>query len=352
MKSNTKKLLREKIIHWRWILVVLVIALIATIILSSTIGTGNISLTLGTKMIISEIPILNNFLSQSFSESTKTIFLDFRLPRIIVGILVGSALSVAGVTIQGIFRNPMAEPYTVGVSAGASLGAVTAISYGLGFLGVLTLPLMSFIFSMVSIFIVYNIAKVNGKLPVGILLLAGITMSFFLSSITQFLEYTAGEQLHNMVFWIMGGLWNRSWTHVQIVLPPVILGSIGIYYYSRGLNTILLGEESSHQLGIEVEKMKKILIVLASLITAAAVSVSGIIGFVGLIIPHTMRILVGADHRILIPSSALAGGVFLVWADNIARTIITPEELPVGIITAIAGAPFFVYLLKKRKYSF
>lgn len=346
------ELFQKKMIHWRWIIIGLAMGLIATIMLSPTIGVASISPTLGMKVMLSKIPILNNFISHSFSDSTRTIILNFRLPRIIVGVFVGAALSIAGVTVQGIFRNPMAEPYTIGVSAGAALGAVAAISLGFGFFGVLTLPLTSFIFSMLSIFLVYNIAKVGGKLPVSTLLLAGIAVSLFLSAITRILMYTAGEELHNIVFWLMGGLWNRTWTHVQISAPPIILGSLGIFYFSRGLNTILLGEESAHHLGIKVEQMKKILIVLASLITAVAVSVSGIIVFVGLVIPHTMRILIGADHRILLPSSALAGGIFMVWADNVARTILSPEELPVGIITALAGAPFFIYLLKKRKYSF
>lgn len=346
------EIMRQKLVHWRWIVITLVVGLVITIFLTSAIGPADISPLVVAKIILSKIPVLNSLISQSFSESSVTIVLSVRLPRIMVGVFVGIALGVAGTTVQGIFRNPMAEPYTVGVSSGAALGAVVVIFYDLGFFGMFTIPLLSFVTAMGTIFLVYNVAKVNGKVPVGILLLSGIAVSLFLQAVVSIFMYSAGEELHQMIFWLMGGLWNRSWVHVQMIIPPIILGSLVIYTFSRGLDAMLLGEEPAQHLGIEVERVKKILLVLAALITASAVAVSGIIGFVGLIIPHIMRILVGPEHRILFPAAALGGGIFLVWADAIARTLPAAGQLPVGIVTALAGAPFFIYLLRRKKYSY
>ncbi|KXB01832.1 hypothetical protein AKJ41_00155 [candidate division MSBL1 archaeon SCGC-AAA259O05] len=330
---------------------ILILGLCGTVIASTAIGSAEISPFLSAKVLLNQIPLAGKLFSET-PGPVKSIILQVRLPRVITGALVGASLGVAGTTIQGIFRNPMAEPYTVGVSAGASLGAVSSIALGLSFFGMYTIPFMSFLFGLGAILLVYNVAKVKGRLPIGVLLLAGIAVSLFLSSIVRMLMYTAGEELHGMVFWVMGGLWARNWTHVFMILPFISVGSGVIYYYSRGLNAMLLGEEQAQQLGHNVEKMKKILLILSALITSAAVSVSGIIGFVGLIIPHIMRILIGSDHRILIPASALGGGIFLVWADAVSRAMLAPIDLPVGIITAMAGGPFFIYLLRREKYSF
>lgn len=351
-KEDTLGIWRQRLVHWRWIIIVLLLVLCLTVVVSATIGSANISPILSAKVLLNRIPLINLLISKTSSEVIESIVLQVRLPRIILGLLVGASLGIAGATVQGIFRNPMAEPYTVGVSAGAALGAVSAIAFGLKSFGIYTIPVMSFAFGLGAIFLVYHIAKVDGRLPVGILLLAGIAVSLFLSSIVSLLMYTAGEKLHGIVFWTMGGLWARNWTHVKMVAPFIVIGTTIIYYYSRGLNAVLLGEEPAKQLGIDVERMKKVLLIISALITSAAVSVSGIIGFVGLIVPHTMRILVGADHRILFPASGLGGGIFLVWADTAARTILAPIELPVGIVTAMAGAPFFIYLLRRKKYSF
>ena len=322
-----------------------------TIVLSATLGPAQISPLVVLKILISRLPLVNGLVAPSWSIAEDTIVFQIRLPRVLLGILVGAALSVAGATMQGLFKNPMADPYIIGISAGAALGATSAMVFGLNIAGMYTIPLMAFIFAVGAIFLVYNIASVGGKLPVGTLLLAGIAVSLFLSAITSFMMYISGEKLHGIVFWLMGGLWGRSWDHVWMVLPWVCVGTGVIYIFARDLNVMLLGEEPAQHLGIGVEKLKKIMMVSASLVTASAVAVSGIIGFVGLIIPHIVRILVGPDHRILLPTSALVGGIFLVWADTLARTIIAPTEIPVGIITALFGAPFFIYLLRRRKRS-
>ncbi|MDI6902228.1 MAG: iron chelate uptake ABC transporter family permease subunit [Methanocellales archaeon] len=341
----------EKILHWRLIVTYLIVVLGLTIIITATLGPAHISPLVVLKMLASRLPLVDRLVTPSWSVAEDTIIFQIRLPRIILGVFVGAALGVAGATMQGLFKNPMADPYIIGISSGAALGATFAIAFGLNLLGIHTIPLMAFIFAVGAIFLVYNIASVGGKLPVGTLLLAGIAVSLFLSAITSFMMYISGEKLHGIVFWLMGGLWARSWDHVWMAVPWICLGSAIIYIFARDLNVMLLGEEPAQHLGIEVEILKKIMMVSASLIAAAAVAVSGIIGFVGLIIPHIMRILVGPDHRILLPGSALVGGIFLVWADTLARTIIAPTELPVGIITALFGGPFFIYLLRKRKRS-
>jgi len=339
----------KKIFHWKLIITYLTVILGLTIVLTTTLGAAHISPFVVLKILITRLPLINNLIIPSWSIGEATIILEIRLPRIILGVLVGAALGVAGTTMQGLFKNPMADPYIIGISSGAALGAISTIVFGLSIFGMYTIPLMAFMGAAAAIFLVYNIASVRGKLPVSTLLLAGIAMTLFLSAIISLLMYTAGEKLHGIVFWLMGGLWGRNWNHVMMAFPFILLGTTVIYIFARDLNVMLLGEEPAQHLGIEVETLKKIMILSTSLITAAAVSVSGIIGFVGLIIPHVMRILVGPDHRILLPSSALVGGIFLVWTDTLARTIIAPTEIPVGIITALFGAPFFIYLLRTRK---
>ncbi len=297
--------------------------------------------------IITGIVNGNELNELSLSTHERIIF-QLRLPRVLLGLLVGAALSVSGVVMQGLFKNPMADPYIIGISSGAGLGAtICIVSSGIAAFGYAR-PLMAFMGAIAAIFLVYNIARVGGKVPVDTLLLSGIAVSYFLSAITSFLMYMS-DNLHQIIFWLMGGLDGIMWIHVKILFPIIFFGILTIYFFSRDMNVMLLGEESAQHLGIEVEQFKRLMMVLASMITAAAVSVSGLIGFVGLMIPHIMRLLFGPDHRILIPSSALAGGIFLVWTDTLARTILAPTELPVGILTAFFGAPFFIYLLKSRK---
>jgi len=210
-------------------------------------------------------------------------------------------------------------------------------------------PLFAFAGALLAMLFVYSLAKIGGRVPVVTLLLAGVVVSSFLSSVISMLMVLAGENMHGIFFWLSGGLIMRSWQHMWFVLPYLVPGALLLYAFARELNILLLGEEASLHLGVSVEATKKILLITASLITAAAVSVSGMIGFVGLIVPHAVRIVTGPDHRTLLPVSALVGAVFLIWADVIARTVMSPQEIPVGIITAFVGAPFFIYLLRKKK---
>jgi iron complex transport system permease protein len=277
------------------------------------------------------------------------IILSVRLPRILLAGLVGAALAVAGCSFQALLRNPLADPYILGVSSGSALGAVSAILAGLSTAS-FGMPLASFSGAIVTVMLVFHVGRVGRGLHTNTLLLAGVIISAFFSAIIMFLISVAqNDDLSKIVFWLMGDFSFSNYRFILIILPYV-LGGIGVLYsYARGFNLMVMGEETAIQLGIDVERLKKVAYVFASLITAAAVSVCGLIGFVGLIIPHAVRILFGPDHRLLIPASALVGASFLICSDTIARTIAAPTELPVGAVTATFGAPFFIYLLKRRR---
>ncbi|MCP1714683.1 iron complex transport system permease protein [Methanocalculus alkaliphilus] len=266
---------------------------------------------------------------------------EIRLPRVIAAVLVGAALATAGTAMQGLFRNPMADPYIIGTSAGGSLGAAISIV----FLAGLGLPVFAFIGAIGATFLVYMIARRGGKVPVETLLLTGVALSMFLSAMLSFLMYTAGKSLHQIIFWLMGGFWTVSWSqvHVGLLIP---IGCVAIYIFARDINIISLGEEEAMHLGVNVEQLKVILLFISSLLAGIAVSIAGAIGFIGLITPHIMRNIVGPDHRVLLPAAILAGSILLLWADTFARTF--GNEMPVGIITSFFGAPFFMYLLRRR----
>lgn len=277
----------------------------------------------------------------------QQIVMGIRLPRILLAAVVGFALAAAGTIMQGIFRNPMADPSIIGVSSGAAVGAVGFIVVGASLPFGLGLRAAAFAGALVAAFGVYLIATEGGRTPVATLLLAGVAVQTFLGAVVSFLLLNAGESIRRALFWLMGHLkgaaWPEVWSSLALVAVPFAL----LLVYARDLNVMLLGEEDAQSLGIEVERTKRILLALASLATAAGVAVAGIIGFVGLIVPHVMRLLVGPDHRILLPTSALAGASFLVATDTLARS--GSAEVPVGIVTAALGAPFFLYLLRKRE---
>jgi len=316
------------------------------------IGIANIPATTTASILLSKIPIISNMFYHSWSSNYEAIIMDVRLPRVLLSAMVGAALAVAGAGMQGLFRNPMASPYILGISSGAAFGASLAIVLNLTIWGEYTLSLMAFIFAISTIFLVYSIASKKGRTPIHTVLLVGIAVSLFFSALVSFMIYISGEELRAIVFWIMGGLWASTWGDLAITLPLILVGVVMILLFSRDLNVMLSGEEQALSLGISVSQVTKIVLIFASLITAAAVSVSGCIGFVGLIVPHIMRNLVGPDYRILLPSSCLGGAILLVLTDTIARTIAEPVELPVGIITGLLGAPFFIYLLRTKTKIF
>ena len=345
--------------RWKLIVTLLIVALIVTIIVSLNVGYaqipfGNILTILG-----KQIPFLNGFVDSSAVLPSQTaIILQIRLPRIIAGVVVGAALAASGVVYQGVFRNPMADSYVLGVSAGAAVGASVSILFGAGFsvFGLRFVQVAAFIGALFAMFLVYNISRVGSRVPVTTLLLCGIAVNFFLYSIVALLEVIAGDELHAIVFWLIGGFSNVLWSDIWAVIPFVIIGIAISFFYARSLNLLAMGEETAQHLGLNVERVKQILLVLASMVTAAAVSLSGLIGFVGLMVPHVTRLLVGPDHRILFPASTVIGAIFLVVCDALARVVATPFastlELPVGIITMLFGAPFFIILFRKKKASY
>lgn len=321
-----------------YICLVLSLLLIITALISLSLGPAKIPL----------VDILSWCIrSRPVDETTLMILYKIRLPRISLAGLVGFTLSLGGVVFQALLRNPLAEPFVLGISSGAAVGAITGIILGLGFnLGV---PLLSFISALLTIFLVMGISSRQGGLESSTLLLTGVIINaFFTAAIMFFITTTSDSRLHSMLFWLYGDLSQTRYIQLSICLPLVLIISGIIYFFSRHLNLMVGGEESALQMGVEVESLKWISFLGISLITGVVVSFSGIIGFVGLIVPHLMRMLFGPDHRLLIPASALGGAIFLIAADTLARTILSPNELPVGVVTAFLGAPFFIYLLKQR----
>ena len=337
---------------WALTIAVLVLLLILAAVISAAVGPADIAAADIAQMLLYELLGMEEELDR-WPLSHRMIVFQVRLPRIILAVIVGGGLAMAGATYQGLLQNSMADPYIIGVSAGASLGATIAILLRTRYinLGLSFVTLLAFLGAVLTIFLVYNIARVGGRVPIGTLLLAGVAVSSFFSALVSFLMVVANQSMPEIVYWMMGSLSGRSWNHVKASLPYLALGGLVVLFYSRELNILLVGEETAQNLGVNVEQVKAVLLIAGSLMAAAAVSVSGVIGFVGLIIPHSVRIITGPDHRILLPAAGLVGAVFLVIADTAARTILAPAELPVGVITAVTGAPFFVYLLRRQKQS-
>jgi iron complex transport system permease protein len=274
--------------------------------------------------------------------------LQLRLPRILAGFLVGGALACSGLALQGLFRNPMAAPGVIGVSSGGALGAIVLIQLGFGSLIFTTTG--AFFSAMLTVFLVYRLASRNGRVPVTTLLLAGLAVgAFYTALIGLVLSVSSPYRLNRLLFWLLGGLDGTRWDSVIGLSVPVTLGLIGLWFVMEPLDLLNSGDATARSLGVNVRRTKQFTLLWVALITASAVSVSGVIGFVGLIVPHVNRMMFGPNHRLLFPLVFLTGGVFLIGADLLARTIIRPAELRIGIITALAGVPFFLYLLRTQK---
>jgi iron complex transport system permease protein len=329
--------------------IVLLVLLIIAVVLSASLGAVMVSPALTVKVIINHLPVLGSAFHFNVPEEVDRIVWDFHIPRMLLGALVGMALAMAGAALQGLLLNPLADPYMIGVSSGAAVGAGVAVLLGLS--GVLLgfgLPLFAFISALAAVTAVYALARRGGSVSMLSFILAGVVVGSFMWAALTFLMSVASQNLETIVFWTMGSLAGSDpWSRVLIVLPFSLLGLAVLCAFARDLNVFALGEESARYLGLDAEALKKIIICTATLITAAAVSVSGTIGFVGLMVPHITRRLVGPDHRLLIPCSALLGATFMIVADAIARTAMRPTEIPLGVITALMGAPFFLYLLRK-----
>jgi iron complex transport system permease protein len=319
---------------------VLLILLTGSGILS--LGTGTADVPFGT--------VVGILAGRAEPGPSATIVRDIRLPRLALAVLIGAALAVAGAAMQGFFQNPMADPYIVGVSSGAALGATLGMVLHIDFwiAGLSATPILAFAGALAATFLVYAISLRGGRLPVALLLLTGVAVGALAAAATSFLMLIGESDTRLVLFWLLGSLSSRRWDHVQMILPYVIPGIAIIWAYARDLNLLLLGEETAQHTGVEVEQVKRIVLSASALLAAAAVSVSGIIGFVGLIIPHVVRLVVGPDHRRLIPLSALAGALLVVLADVLARTLAAPSEIPIGIITSALGCPFFLFLIARR----
>jgi iron complex transport system permease protein len=349
-KADINMLIRSKT-KTRYI-VLLIVILLLFIIVAASVGSAKLSLKETGMIIASFIPGINYFIDgSSLNPQSVKIISEIRLPRIFLAIFVGIALACAGVIYQGIFRNPMADPYIIGVSAGASLGATIGLILvsGIRLLSLSTASLLAFAGAVGVTFLVYNISRIRSRISVVTLLLAGVAISALINSINSFILIFRSQDLAKVIFWLMGGLTSASWQQFFLIAPIIVVLLVISSFFMNDLNLISLSDERASQLGVDTEKVKKILLVLASLIAAAAVSVSGIIGFVGLITPHIMRLISGPDHKYLFPASAVMGGIILLFSDTIARTLLEPREIPVGIITSIIGVPFFIYLLLRSK---
>ena len=279
------------------------------------------------------------------------IFWNLRLPRIILSVLVGAALSVCGAAYQSIFRNPLTDPYVLGISSGASLGAAVAILLGLQtfLLGVGACALAT---GILTILIIYRIASIGNRMHATTLLLTGVCLTFLISAVISFLMVLHQDKMDSIIFWTMGSFASASWVDVAFVAPVVVAGTAVVVYYGRDLNLLLAGSETAKSLGVEVEKVKKRLLLVTTLMVAFCVSTCGVIGFVGLVVPHCIRLVAGPDNRRVVPLAVLVGGTFLLLCDTLARTLMIPAELPVGCLTAMVGAPLFIYLLYKNKKTY
>ena len=339
----------------------LLAALVVSALVSAATGPVDLGYVVVGKVVLNAFPMFD----YDVPDTARRIVMVLRLPRIALAAVVGFALATAGVVMQGFFRNPMADPSIIGVSSGAAAGAVATIAFSVSVplafsVGAplafsvnvpLALPLFAFGGALVAAFGVYALATENGRTPVATLLLAGVAVQTLLGAVVSLMLIYSGESLREAVYWLMGNLKNAYWWEVGVALLVTLLGFVVLQAYAEDLNVLLLGEEDAHTLGVEVERTKRLLLAVASVVTAAAVAVSGVIGFVGLVVPHVMRLLVGPDHRILLPTSALAGATFLVVTDTVARSAVGGAELPVGIVTAFLGAPFFLYLLRSREVT-
>ncbi len=347
-----KKTMLINPVKWKGrVIAIICLFLLLLLVMFFAVSAGSSAIPFSTTLsiIFSKIPFVS--IPETWEGTVDTVVTNLRMPRVILAGITGAALAVAGATYQGLFRNPLADPYLIGVSQGAALGAVIGflipISSNLWSLNLASL--FAFIGGLGAVFVVYSLGKVGRSLPMTTLILAGVALGAFLSAITSYLLITSGESFHGMSSWLLGGFSSPKWIHVWITVPVITLGSLFICLYGRSLNVMQFDEEQAQQLGINVERTKRILLVAATLITAAAVSFGGIIGFVGIIIPHAVRLIWGPDFRFLLPLSILCGSIFLILADLLARTVMPPTEIPLGIVTAFFGAPFFLYLLRRKK---
>jgi iron complex transport system permease protein len=320
-------------------------ALVVLIVFATAVGAVSVPFFQTVKIILKNWGLLPNAV---FSQGQESIIYFVRLPRVILAALVGAGLGTSGAVMQGMFRNPMADPGVLGVSSGASLGAVIAIALGLAAKSIYFMPMFASAGALSASFVIFLLASRKGKIPAVNLILSGIAVSMFLSAITTIiLTFIHGEQVKQFLFWTVGSLNGRRWEDIRIAVLPISICILMLFFFARDMNVLLLGEEEAQSVGMNTSHIRKILLLFSSISTAAAVCVSGTISFVGLIVPHIMRMILGPDHRILLPASAIGGAIFLVACDLIGRVVAAPVEIGVGIVTSLLGAPYFLILLNR-----
>ena len=327
----------------------LAMALLLIVLLSVVVGSVYIPPLMAMKILLARLPLVR--LAADWPATFEAILIDIRLPRVALVGLTGAALACSGTAYQGLFRNPLADPYLIGVASGAGLGAIIAMLVQAAYpgLGLLLVPLGAFAGALGTVALVYALGQVGRSTPVTTLVLAGVAVGALATACSTLLLLRVGRQAVRVLAFLLGGYSSAGWGAVLTVAPFTLVGFVLMYMYARQLNLLLLDAEQAQQLGVHVQRVTLIVVGAATLTTAAAVAFSGLIGFVGLIVPHTARLLVGADHRRLLPLATLGGAGFLLLADLLARTVIAPEELPLGVITAFVGAPFFLWLLRNAR---
>ena len=320
--------------------------LLIAVILSASVGAVNISPLVVVKVILDHLPHPGFVPHYPIGDMEDHIIWQIHIPRMLLGALVGMSLAISGTALQGLLLNPLADPYMIGVSSGAAVGAGIAVLLGLSALFV---PLFAFVSALLAVTVVYMLARRGNTVSILTFVLAGVVVGAFTwAALTFILTVAPNQTLEKIVFWTMGSLaGSEPWSRVTLLAPFAVIGGLVLYAFARDLNIFALGEESAKYLGLKVESLKLIIIVATTMLTAAAVSVSGTIGFIGLMVPHIARRIVGPDNRLLLPASALLGAILMIAADAVARAAMAPTEIPVGVITALLGAPFFLYLLRK-----
>lgn len=337
--------------NMRIMLAILLFLSILTVIFATGMGPVSVHPITVLKIIISKIPYLFDAITNDWTQLDENIVWVLRLPRVLLGLIVGAALAVTGVTLQALVRNHLADPFILGVSSGASAAATLGLLFGtFSFLGSFALPISAFIGAVVVISLVYALSLVKGRINITQLLLAGVAISLIMEALTKFITLSAPNALgiHNATFWMAGSLAGAKWAYLTLPLVVMICCMIVLLINYRSLNALLLGDDTAGTLGFNVGAIQKMLVLIASLLVGVTISVSGSIGFIGLMVPHITRLLIGSDHKKVLPISAFIGGIMVVWTDVAARLIIAPEELPLGVLTALFGGPFFIWLLKRN----
>lgn len=329
---------------------VLSVAVVAAIVLS--VAVGSVAIDPGRVVTVILDRVAPWPVSHSASDVEARIIWDFRLPRALLGFIVGAALAVAGAVLQAVVRNPLADPYVFGVSSGASAAAVAVLTLASGAFSFVSVPVAAFLGALATTLIVFMLAQRRGRVTPGRLILAGVAMSYLLSAVTSYLVLRAtlpGQSNVSLVLsWLSGSLAAANWSDLGVPAAVLVIATVVLVLLARVLNAFLIGDETATSLGVDVGRMRLLLFIVTSLLVGVVVAVSGAIGFVGLVVPHAMRMVVGSDHRWLLPISALAGGLLLVAVDIVARLLIAPSEVPVGLLTAAIGAPFFLWMLRRQ----